>query len=52
MSDESCNLPNPCDCKQCEWWAENAFDMSRTVDWQVDRWHQLEEDEYVDCGPY
>lgn len=38
MEEESCNLPNPCDCWQCQWWADNSCDMSRTEDWQVERW--------------
>lgn len=36
MSDsESCNLPNYCTCKQCQWWGENGWDASRTPDWQM-----------------
>lgn len=32
--EESCFLPNPCDCSQCRWWGENGWDLSRTPDWQ------------------
>lgn len=27
--DESCNLPDSCDCSQCLWWKENGWDKSR-----------------------
>lgn len=34
MNDESCNLPNECDCSLCEYWGENGWDLSRTPEWQ------------------
>lgn len=33
--EESCHLPNYCTCKQCKWWEENGWDVSRTPDWQM-----------------
>ena len=31
----SCSLPNYCDCKQCQYWGENGWDVSLTPDWQL-----------------
>lgn len=31
---DSCNLPNECNCSQCNYWGENGWDVNRTPDWQ------------------
>lgn len=30
-----CQLPDTCDCEQCQYWGENGWDVSRTPDWQM-----------------
>lgn len=32
---DSCNLPNYCECSQCQYWEDNNCDLSRTPDWQM-----------------
>lgn len=33
--EESCNLPNYCECWQCNYWQDNGWDVSCTPDWQL-----------------
>lgn len=32
---ESCNLPNYCDCSQCQYWSENSCDVNRDPSWKT-----------------
>lgn len=53
MNDESCNLPNYCECSLCRHWGENGWDLGRTPSWQYQQtslgesndWEVMEEGE-------